>query len=185
MNIIFLWFACVWKSENIVVTLLKSMSLSVVNRSQLVRKWTSSSRISHLGHSLSVMGVRGRVCLPLLYGPPGTFSTILIGPNGTKCVMNLSRSLLGRFTRLKVMWKPSDFIYALWNLLRPSTSGGPNDHGAQYIQRSLDQFSRFKSYMKWCTLTRSIPLDDWKAIWKSLSCRYRLASSFPRVSELS
>ena len=54
------------------MTLLKSMSLSVVNRSQLVRKWTSSSRISHLGHSLSVMGVRGRVCLPLLYGPPGT-----------------------------------------------------------------------------------------------------------------
>ena len=54
------------------VTLLKSMSLSVVNRSQLASKWTSSSRISHLGHSLSVMGVRGRVCLPLLYGPPGT-----------------------------------------------------------------------------------------------------------------
>ena len=73
MNIIFSWYASVWKSENMVVTLLKSMSLSAVNRSQLVRKWTSSSRISHLGHSLSVSnGSAGRVCLLLLYGPPGT-----------------------------------------------------------------------------------------------------------------
>ena len=87
MNIIFSWFACIWKSESMVVTLLKSMSLSVVNRSQL-RKWTSSSRISHLGHSHYMDRL-------------GPFSTILIRPNGTKCVMNLSWSPLDRFTRLK------------------------------------------------------------------------------------
>ena len=65
MNINFSWFASVWKSENMVVILPKSMSLSVVNRSQFIRKWTLSSRTPHLGHSLSVMGVRGLVCLPL------------------------------------------------------------------------------------------------------------------------
>ena len=186
MNINFSWFASVWKSENMVVILLKSMSLSVVNRSQLVRKWTSSSRISHLGHSLSVMGVRGRVYLPLLYGPPRTLFYDSNRAQWDKMCKELISESTGPISTAKKSCESLRTSYMHYGTFYAQAPlGGQNDHGAQYIQRLLDQFTRFKSYRKWCTLTRSFPLDDWKALWKSLSCIYRLASSFPRVSEIS
>ena len=183
MNVNFSWFASVWKSENMVVILLKIMSLSVVNRSQLVRKRTSSSRISPLGHSLSaVMGVRGRVYLPLLYGPSGTLFYDSNRAQWDKMCNELISESTGPISTVKKSRVSLRTSYIHYGTFYAQVSlGGPNDHGAQYIQRLLEQFSRFKSCMKWCTLILLFPLDD----WKSLSCRYRLASSFPRVSELS
>ena len=101
MNINFSWFPSVWKSENMVVILLKSTSLSVVNRSQLVRKWTSSSRISHLGHSLSAMGVRGAYVFLYYMDHLGPFSTILIGPKWDKMCNELISESTGPISTVK------------------------------------------------------------------------------------